>query len=117
MKPLDCQLWKIEGKDKNLNLRELLDIVKTYEKESHVVRELLKCSECGQLYFYEFYEEIDWENGNDPQYRTAIPVESEDQADKMAKMSQVEILKFSPRLQNDWPKDAEEKTGWFWSGK
>jgi len=51
--------------------------IETYADESHLMRHLLKCRECGQLYFFEFYEEIDWEDGDDSQYKTYIPVETE----------------------------------------
>ncbi len=36
-----------------------------YADESHFQRYLLKCRECGQLYFFEFLEEIDWSHGKD----------------------------------------------------
>jgi hypothetical protein len=57
-------------------MKETFDLVDTYADKSHLLRYLLKCRECGQLYFYEWYEEIDWVDGNDPQYSTYIPVES-----------------------------------------
>jgi hypothetical protein len=49
-------------------MKERFELVETYADESHLRRYLLKCRECGQLYFFEFYEWVDWEHGNDPQY-------------------------------------------------
>lgn len=112
-----CSLWNIDEQDKFSSLPFVLTPVKTYIEDDDLVRKLFRCTECEQLYFYEYIEDTDWNEGNDPQYRTLIPVDSENQADRMSKMSEVDILRFSPRLQNDWSKDAKEKTGWFWSGK
>jgi hypothetical protein len=114
-KPTQCVLWgqpELVGIPKQ-NLFELID---TYVDDSHWFRKLLKCRECGQLYFYEFYEYIDWVNGNDPQYQTYIPVETEDEINTLKKTaSPLELLKFYPRLQRDFPKDAEKPKN-FWVG-
>jgi hypothetical protein len=71
-----------------------------------VWRHLLRCRECGQLYFYEFFEWIDWEGGNDPQYTTYIPVESDTEIEALKKASSFELLKYFLRLQRDWPMEA-----------
>jgi hypothetical protein len=34
-------------------------VLETYLDDSHHMRRLLQCTACGQLYFYEFREEID----------------------------------------------------------
>lgn len=70
----------------------------------------------GQLYFFEFYEEIDWEGGNDPQYTTYIPVETNEEIETLKKSSPLELLQFFPRLQIDFPKEAKEPKVW-WNGK
>ena len=67
------------------------------------VRSLKKCSDCGQLYFYEYLEWIDWQEGNDPSYRKFIPVATIADADKLATVSQFEIFAHNPRLQIDYP--------------
>ncbi len=82
-------------------------LIKTFEEESHLIRRLLKCKDCRQLYFYEFYEIIDWVGGNDSQYRTFIPVDSIKKAEEMSKVTPMELLKCIPRLQKDWPSDQE----------
>jgi hypothetical protein len=69
-------------------MKELFELIDTYAVESHLRRYLLKCRECGQLYFFEFYEWIDWEHGNDPQYSKHIPVSTVEEALELQKASQ-----------------------------
>jgi hypothetical protein len=93
-----------------------LRAVETYVDDDHLVRCLLKCRECGALYFHEFYEWIDWEDGNDPQYSTYIPVETDAEIEALKTASPFGLLGFSPRLQRDFPKDAAKPTV-RWVGK
>ena|ERR1043165_1052554 len=113
--PTQCVLWENpalvagpqEGRFKRLA---------TYVDDDHLTRCLLRCRECGQLYFYEFSEEIDWGGGDDPQYRTYIPVETETEIEALKKASRFDLLNYFPRLQRDWPKDAQAPTV-RWVGK
>ncbi|HST76968.1 MAG TPA: hypothetical protein VLN58_00615, partial [Verrucomicrobiae bacterium] len=66
-------------------------------------------------YYYEFYEWIDWEGGNDPQYRTWVPVESREEIEELNKTDHISLLKYFPRLQSDFPRDATEAKV-FWVG-
>ena len=96
-----CHLWNktdLTAED----LRQDLENEKIYYDESHLMRRLMKCKKCGQLYFYEFYEEIDYQEGNDPQYRTWIPVDDVTSAQSLNTLSVFEILKF-PSIRSDWP--------------
>ena len=89
--PTQCVLWtkpKLVERPK----KEHFELVETYVDESHWWRYLLKCRECGQLYFYEFYEIIDWEHGDDPQYSTYIPVETDAEIETLKKTSPFETL-------------------------
>lgn len=108
-KPKQCVFWKspelVYGA-----MKDHFELIDTYEKDSHLWRYLLKCRECGQLYFFEFYEEIDWINGNDPQYSTWIPVETNKEIEVLKKTSQLGLMNFFPRIQKDFPKDAKEPT-------
>jgi len=112
--PIGCVLWKnpelvFEGK-----MKERFELIETFVEESHWWRYLLKCRECGHLYFFEFYEWIDWEHGNDPQYSTYLPVDSDEEIEILKKTTQIELLKFFPRLQRDFPEDSEKpKVRWF----
>jgi formylmethanofuran dehydrogenase subunit E len=60
----NCHLWQTEtvAEDELMKLED----VETFLDESHLIRRLKRCNECGQLYFYQFLEEIDWEKGDDP---------------------------------------------------
>jgi hypothetical protein len=109
--PTQCILWENPGlvadpKDTRF------ERIRTYVNDSHLMRELLKCRECGQLYFYEFYEEIDWDEGEDPQYRTYIPVESDMEIEVLKRTSPSELVSYFPRLQSDFPKEGRKAPRW-----
>ena len=109
-----CHLWLEEAPD-DLG-GETFERLHTYVDDSPLIRRLLRCADCGQLYFYEFYEEVDFDDGEDPQYRSYIPATDEDAAATLAKMMPFELLAFSPRLQRDFPKGAEQPSV-CWIGK
>lgn len=88
------------------------DLLVTLEEESHIFRYILKCKICGQLYFFEFYEEIDWEKGDDPQYVTYIPVKTAEEADILNTKSSMELLGVGPRLQHDSGKGNTDEVRW-----
>jgi len=72
--PVQCTLWsnpELIGAAK-----DRFEAVETFVDESHLHRSLLKCRECGQLYFSEFYEMVDWDDGDDAQYTAYVPVET-----------------------------------------
>jgi len=105
-KPLNCHLWT--KPDVTIeDLRNSLEDIKTYEEDSHLLRTLKKCKTCGQLFFYEFFEEVDWVGGNDPQYLTWIPVENEKIGDELNTINGGELNK-SPRIVQNWPSDAKD---------
>jgi len=114
--PAQCHLWRKERvTSEDLNSRGF-ERVKVYEDDSHFSRDLRRCRECGQLYLFEFYETIDWEHGNDPQYLIYLPVDSVEEADALAGETLFSILSHAPRLQSDWPSDAE-KAWVYWVGR
>jgi hypothetical protein len=91
-----------------------LALLHTYEDESHLMRHLMKCNACGQLYFHEFYEIVDWKDGNDAQYSTWIPIEDVESADWLNKMSPLELLRFAG-LRIDFPSDAKKPSAPYWN--
>jgi hypothetical protein len=115
-KPTQCVIWADPKLVRSIPMKELFQLIDTYAHESHLWRYLLKCRECGQLYFFEFYEWVDWDNGNDPQYTKYIPVPTVEDAQMVNKASQAELLLFSPSLNIDFPKDADASTI-YWAGK
>jgi hypothetical protein len=114
--PTGCTLWNEPERILNATAEGRFETVETFVDENHCHRSLLKCRECGQLYFFEFYEEIDWAGGNDPQYCTYIPVDTHEEISALKKTDRWGILMFAPRLQKDWPRDAE-KPKVYWIGK
>lgn len=69
-------------------------------KDDQFWQYLLRCCECGQLYFMEFREETDWVGGNDPQYTTYVPVQNATEGDRV---QAVGCTNFTPRLQSAYP--------------
>jgi len=103
---ISCHLWndlKITADDLRSNLID----IREYVDESHLIRKLKRCKQCGQLYFYQFLEEVDWAGGEDAQYRIWIPVEDLEKAEAMNAVSDVELMS-SQRLAEDWPTGTKE---------
>jgi hypothetical protein len=111
--PTQCHLTDLAG----LTARDILggmDVVREYQDDSHLMRRLYRCRKCGQLYFYEFYEEIDWAEGNDPQYCTLIPVEDGESAELLSKKAPIELLCY-PSIRMDYPREAREPEKPHWA--
>lgn len=111
--PLNCALWR---DDRLENMHKLLETIETYLDDSHERRCLLKCRECGQLYFYEFLEFVDYANGEDPQYRTYIPVTSAEDAATLSDLPASNLAQCSPAVHSDWPK-GQDRPKVFWVGR
>jgi hypothetical protein len=94
--PSQCILWE---QPELVYTSGRFECIQTFEDESHLQRSLLRCRECGQKYFYEFYEIVDWDDGDDKQYSTYIPVATPEQIEAMRGSSVYELLRFFPRLQ------------------
>jgi hypothetical protein len=113
--PSECVLWRRE----NLAIEELRNIFEpllSFAEDSHFVRKLLRCKECGHLYFYEFYEEIDWKEGKDGQYWTWIPVDDRDTARELSRLSLLDVLQFAC-IRYDVPSGTDEARGPAWYGR
>ena len=112
--PKKCTLWRdLKPLEK---IAETFEAIETYMDESHHRRLLMRCRECGHLYFYEFREYVDYENGNDPQYRTFIPVTSPEDAAALSSLPPGDIAECIPAIHIDWPKD-EDRPSKFWLGR
>jgi hypothetical protein len=55
-------------------LKDRFEVVETCVEEDHWWRYVLKGCECGQLYFFEFYELVDWEGGTIRNTRRMFPL-------------------------------------------
>lgn len=108
-----CELWTEPEATVAKGLRPVFELIETYAKESHWWRYLLKCRECGQLYVFDFYEEIDWEGGQDPQFTTWVPVSGDLEIENVLRSAPGQLTAFVPRLCKDWPK-GEPKAKLYW---
>jgi hypothetical protein len=98
--PTQCVLWE-DPKQIALPAKLTLELVESYVESSHLDRCLFRCPECGQLYFYEFYEWVDWQEGNDKQYVTYFPVEGAADLEELKAESEFGLMRFYPRLHWD----------------
>ena len=88
----ECHLWS-----KKLTKEMLFttfDTIKSYRDDYHNTRELMRCKVCGQLYFFEFIEIVDFGDGNDNEYYSFIPVNSIEDADKLDALSELELTNY-----------------------
>jgi hypothetical protein len=97
------------------DLKDAFEPVRSIMHESHDRRSVVKCKECGQLYFYEFHEDISFSGGGDSQYETYIPVETEEEIEALSKTTYTSILEYLPRLLYD--KSSEGNVSVLWVGK
>jgi hypothetical protein len=110
--PSDCHLYRDQPLSAQA-LRASLLFVKTYEDDTHLIRSLLRCKRCGQLYFHEFYEVVDWSGGNDAQYSSWIPVDDEPSADRLNELSPFALLAYTA-IRIDFPTSAQEPSAPYW---
>lgn len=112
-----CHLYqKSKLTTEDIQLEPTFELLKKFSEESHERRYLLRCRKCGWLYFYDFSEEVDWAQGNDAQLSTFIPVKSESEAEELAGLSALELLKYRPRIEKIFPSSATAPTV-TWVGK
>ena len=101
--PVGCHLWHLE----NLTRDDLncFEQVETYYGHSHLDWSLVRCRQCGQLYFFESYEFWDGEDGGDSHYDTYVPVSAPEET---LDLRITNILSFVPRIQSNFPAGADE---------
>lgn len=113
--PYECILWRNDNPSIEL-VRSALEVVATYLDDSHLIRRVLRCKECGHLYFYEFYEVIDWQEGKDGQYWTWVPVDDEESAGNLTRLTVQQILGYLS-IRYDFPKGSDAARGPEWYGR
>jgi hypothetical protein len=110
--PEDCVLWRDPLSVVSRPIEDGFRLLDTFVKESHWWRYLLECRKCGQRYFFEFHEEIDWVDGDDPRYCTWIPIETEEELQSLKAAAPLNLRIFMPHLRDDRPKGEERKVYW-----
>ena len=92
-------------------LKELID-------ESHFIVAILACPGCDQRYVSIFTEMIDWEDGNDPQYWTLLPItvaEAEGLIQQEASLNEMSLNALGRGrrcLRRDHPKEGPPQLFW-----
>ena len=87
-RPVNCSHWQKPPEKDSLSMVTL----KSYTDDNCLEHDLLKCSECGQLYFYQYFEETDWSNGGCCSHFSLIPVNDSDTAEELIKETPYELL-------------------------
>lgn len=85
--------------------------------ESHYIVSIRACPSCSQRYLQVTTEVVDWEDGEDPIYRTIIPVNNAERArltiSKPLDTSIIEAIGVGRRsLRYAWPKGQDPSTYW-----
>jgi hypothetical protein len=70
--------------------------VEVYEDSNHLTRSLYRCRECGQLYFHEWYEWLDWKRGNGRQYSTLVPAQTSEEIAMLEQTSTFSLMTLYP---------------------
>lgn len=110
--PTGCVLWTDPEPVASAPTAAHFELLETFVEDSHWWRYLLRCRECGQRYVFEFAEEIDWVDGDDPQYCTWVPVESDAEVALVRASGRLDMRSFLPHLRKDWPKGEDRKVYW-----
>lgn len=103
-------LWNKNG----LTLSDLnFEIVKVYLRTPHIERDVLRCRECGQLYFHEWYDHVNFTHDND-MYDTYIPVESQEEIDTLAKTPGAsELSQYLPQIHGSHTNGHDDALHWI----
>lgn len=85
--------------------------------EPHYIVSVRACPSCSQRYLQVTTEIIDWNDGEDPIYRTIIPIDNVERVrlttSKPLDTSVIEAVGAGrPSLQYDWPKGQDPSTCW-----
>lgn len=108
--PAQCLLWN------KMDLTPLdlkLEMVEMFVREPHLERDLFKCKECGQLYFHEWYEHVNFKH-DAFMYETYFPVETKEEIEALKNTkTSVEIMQFLPQLHGSFTNSKDETLHWL----
>lgn len=86
--------------------------------DSHLIISILACKECLQRFLSAFEEEVDWADGDDPQYWTLLPLTNDEVASLLPPApaptsAQLNALGPGRRsLRRDYPKGDVQRVYW-----
>jgi hypothetical protein len=100
-----------------------LIIEEVLEDDSHFIVQLRRCAKCSQRFVWIFTEFVDWEGGNDPQYRDILPV-TPAEAERIARQGRdvdfrwvAELGRGRRYLRTNWPSNERKQTADWASGE
>jgi hypothetical protein len=111
------QCWP-PAADAAWDARTALKQVEHLVDDSHFGVSILVCLACRQQFVSVFLEEVDWVDGDDPQYWTMVPATEADVADLVRQrneLSEATFRSFAPTrqcLQRDCPKGTPCRAYW-----
>lgn len=88
--------------------------------DPHDIIRIKACSNCGQRYVAVTTEFIDWEDGEDPIYRSVVPLTLEESERLLSQGEDVDVrlieslAKTRRYLQTSWPKEEKQESV-YWS--
>ena len=100
--PATCILWTEPARAASL----AWETVVGFDEDDGFHRRLVRCPECGQLYFLD--ERAGTARGED--LRTLIPVPTAEHAAALALAAHASLLRIRPILLENWPTDQAEPT-------
>lgn len=110
--PIQCRYWN-EPEALNGGYWDAFERLRHIVDERHLDRMELRCKECGQHYFYEFTEEVNFGDGGDPHIISLIPVRSEGDMQTLLQTSALGFRTVYPRLQLS-NTDGKSPHEWVW---
>ncbi|MEM8982267.1 MAG: hypothetical protein AAGC71_04520 [Pseudomonadota bacterium] len=85
--------------------------------ESHYIVSLRRCSACGQGYLQVTTETVDWDNGDDPIFRTIVPLSEMEQRRLLRDQppSELDLLRIGAQRPSLWYDHASgEEASVYW---
>ncbi len=112
--PTQCLLWK----KAHLSPADLdLEFVEAISRGAHIERGLFRCRECGQVYFHEWYEHVNFKHDS-YMYDTYIPVNSKEEIKELTETkSSSELLQFFPQLHGSFTNGLKDSVQWLESSE
>ncbi|HXY31151.1 MAG TPA: hypothetical protein VEI06_10630 [Gemmatimonadaceae bacterium] len=102
-----------EAWDAGLALDGALELV----RESHFHVNIRLCRDCGQRFLWVFTETIDWDDSEDPQYWTRVPISAEEMSalEQAGESVEGRLESVAPErrsLRHDHPKETPAVSYW-----
>lgn len=115
LEPTGCVYWtKPELAFRPGRTLDQFETIETLERNMHELKQLLKCRECGQQYFYEFWEEMHFDGRDDSQFVTLVPVESAGDVEFLSKKTFWSLRAAGICLCEDCPGDFAPRRFIYW---